>query len=70
MAYYDANDDDDVIGARNIFKVLNEAEYIRGRSFDDIKAQLNQEKERGNNFLKSFHNLIIHRFSKKSNKFL
>ena len=43
MAYYDANDDDDVIGARNIFKVLNEAEYIRGRSFDDIKAQLSSD---------------------------
>ena len=40
MAYYDANDADDVIGARNIFKVLKEAEYIRGRSFDDIIAQL------------------------------
>ena len=43
MAYYDANDDDDVIGARNIFKVLNEAEYIRGRSFSDIKAQLGSD---------------------------
>lgn len=43
LAYYDANDDGDVIGARNIFKVLNDAEYIRGRSFDDIKAQLSSE---------------------------
>lgn len=43
MAYYDANDADDVIGARNIFKVLNEAEYIRGGRFDDIKAQLSSE---------------------------
>ena len=43
MAYYDANDAGDVIGARNIFKVLNEAEYIRGRSFDDIKAQLSSD---------------------------
>ena len=43
MAYYDANDADDVIGARNLFKVLNEAEYIRGRSFEDIKAQLSSD---------------------------
>lgn len=43
MAYYDASDAADVIGARNIFKVLNEAEYIRGRSFEDIKAQLGSE---------------------------
>lgn len=42
LAYYDANDDD-VIGARNIFKVLNEAEYIRGRSFDVVKAQLGSD---------------------------
>lgn len=42
LAYYDASDDD-VIGARNIFKVLNEAEYIRGRSFDVVKAQLGSE---------------------------
>lgn len=39
MAYYDANDDD-VIGARNIFKVLDDAEYVNDRSFDEIKELL------------------------------
>lgn len=42
LAYYDA-DDADIIGARNIFKALGEAEYIQGRSFDEIKEQLNKE---------------------------
>ena len=42
LAYYDANDDD-IIGARNIFKVLKEAEYTGGRSFDEIQEQLNSE---------------------------
>ena len=41
LAYFDA-DDDDVIGARNIYKALEEAEYVQGRSFDMIKAQLDR----------------------------
>ena len=41
LAYYDA--DDDIIGARNIFKALEQAQYIRGRRFETIKAQLNSE---------------------------
>ena len=39
LAYFDA-DDDDVIGARNIYKALEEAEYVQGRGFDIIKEQL------------------------------
>lgn len=42
MAYFDA-DDDDVIGARNIYKALEEAEYVQGRSFDMIKEQLDRD---------------------------
>ena len=42
LAYYDA-DSDDVIGARNIYKALEEAEYIQGRSFDMLKEQLDRE---------------------------
>ena len=42
LAYYDA-DSDDVIGARNIYKALEEAEYIQGRSFDMVKEQLDRE---------------------------
>ena len=41
LAYFDA-DDDDVIGVRNIYKALEEAEYVQGRSFDMIKEQLNR----------------------------
>ena len=39
LAYFDA-DNDDVIGARNIYKALEEAEYVQGRNFDMIKEQL------------------------------
>lgn len=39
LAYFDA-DNDDVIGARNIYKALEEAEYVQGRSFEMIKEQL------------------------------
>lgn len=39
LAYYDANESD-IIGARNIFKALDEATYVGNRSFDDVKAQL------------------------------
>ena len=42
LAYFDA-DDDDVIGARNIYKALQEAEHVQGRSFDMIKEQLDRE---------------------------
>ncbi|MGN0345337.1 MAG: ATP-binding protein [Lachnospiraceae bacterium] len=42
LAYFDA-DNDDVIGARNIYKALEEAEYVQGRSFDMIKEQLDRE---------------------------
>ena len=42
LAYFDA-DSDDVIGVRNIYKALEEAEYIQGRSFDMVKEQLDRE---------------------------
>ncbi len=42
LAYFDA-DDDDVIGARNIYKALEEAEYVQGRNFDIIKEQLDRD---------------------------
>ncbi|MDD6188508.1 MAG: ATP-binding protein [Clostridiales bacterium] len=42
LAYFDA-DDDDVIGARNIYKALEEAEYVQGRGFDIIKEQLDKD---------------------------
>ena len=42
LAYFDA-DDDDVIGARNIYKALEEAEYVQGRSFDMIRQQLDRD---------------------------
>ena len=42
LAYFDA-DDDDVIGARNIYKALEEAEYVQGQSFDMIKEQLDRD---------------------------
>ena len=42
LAYFDA-DDDDVIGARNVYKALEEAEYVQGRSFDMIKEQLDRD---------------------------
>ena len=32
-----------MIGARNVFKALEEAEYIQGRSFDMVKEQLDRE---------------------------
>ena len=42
LAYFDA-DNDDVIGARNIYKALKEVEYVQGRSFDMIKEQLDRD---------------------------
>ena len=42
MAYFDA-DDDDVIGARNIFKALEEVEYVQGQSFEIVTEQLDRD---------------------------
>ena len=42
LAYFDA-DDDDVIGARNVFKALGEAEYVQKQNFDAVKEQLDSE---------------------------
>ena len=42
LAYFDA-DNDDVIGARNIYKALEEVEYVQGRSFDMIREQLDRD---------------------------
>ena len=42
LAYFDA-DADDVIGARNIYKALDEVEYVQGRSFDMIRQQLDRD---------------------------
>ena len=39
LAYFDA-DDDDIIGARNVFKALEEVEYVQEQSFDAVKEQL------------------------------
>ena len=42
LAYFDA-DSDDVIGARNIYKALEEAEYVQGQSFATVKEHLNND---------------------------
>ena len=42
LAYFDA-DDDDVIGARNVFKALEEAEYVQEQYFETVKEQLERE---------------------------
>ena len=42
LAYYDA-DADDVIGARNIYKALEEVEYIQDQSFDTVKENLDKK---------------------------
>lgn len=39
LAYYDANDAD-IIGARNVFKALEEADYVQGGCFGDINELL------------------------------
>lgn len=41
LAYFDA-DNDDVIGARNIYKALREAEYVQEQNFDTVKEQLDR----------------------------
>lgn len=42
LAYYDS-DEEDVLKARNVFKALKEAEYVRSRDFDTVKEQLDKE---------------------------
>ena len=42
LTYYDA-EEDDVIGARNVYKALREVEYIRGQGFDSVKARLDSD---------------------------
>ena len=42
LAYFDA-DEDDVIGARNVYKALREAEYVQGQSFDTVKENLDAD---------------------------
>ena len=42
LAYFDA-DEDDVIGARNVYKALREAEYIQGQSFDSVRDHLDED---------------------------
>ena len=42
LAYFDA-EADDAIGARNVFKALEEVEYVQGRSFDEVKEQLDRD---------------------------
>ena len=42
LAYFDA-DDDDAIGARNVFKALGELEYVQNQSFDTVKEQLDRD---------------------------
>lgn len=41
LAYFDA-DNDDVIGARNVYKALREVEYVQEQSFDTVKEQLDK----------------------------
>ena len=42
LAYFDA-DEDDVIGARNVYKALREAEYVQGQSFDLVREDLDAD---------------------------
>ena len=42
LAYYDA-DDADVIGARNVYKALREAEYVQEQGFDTVLEHLNRD---------------------------
>ena len=41
LAYYDA--DDNIMGVRNIFKALENAEHVQGRNFDTVKEQLDSK---------------------------
>ena len=42
LAYYDS-EEEDVLKARNIFKALKEAEYVRDRNFEAVKEQLDKK---------------------------
>ena len=42
LAHYDA-DADDIIGARNVYKALREAQYGQGQSFDSVRAHLDAD---------------------------
>ena len=42
LAYYDSNEAD-IIGVRNVFKALEEATYLQGQNFDEIKEQLSEK---------------------------
>ena len=42
LAYFDA-DDEDVIGARNVFKTLGEVEYVQGQIFDEVIEQMDRD---------------------------
>ena len=42
LAYFDA-DDEDVIGARNVFKILGEVEYVQGQIFDEVIEQMDRD---------------------------
>ena len=42
LAYYDA-DDADVIGVRNVYKALREAEYVQGQGFDTVMEHLDRD---------------------------
>ena len=42
LAYFDA-DEDDVIGARNVYKALREVEYVQGQSFDSVREHLDED---------------------------
>ncbi|MDD6656438.1 MAG: ATP-binding protein [Lachnospiraceae bacterium] len=41
LAYFDT-ENDDVIGARNIYKALREVEYVQEQSFETVKEQLDK----------------------------
>ena len=49
LAYYDA--EDDIIGARNIYKALEEAESVRGQDFNLVKKQLDEKEIAASNIL-------------------
>ena len=42
LAYYDA-EEDDIIGKRNVYKALREAEYVQDQSFDSVRENLEQD---------------------------
>lgn len=42
LAYFDSNNSD-IIGVRNVFKALSEAEYLQGQEFDEIKKKLDED---------------------------